>query len=182
MSEPTTAPEPVRPDTQDWTWVVERPCSECGFDPARVSPEALPELIQDAAGRFQLALEEADAGVRREPGRWSAIEYGQHVADVLEVMTDRLRFILDSEGAGATFDSWDGDAAAVEKEYWQANTHVTAILVKERAAAAAEAWAEPAGEQWQWPGTRGDGVTFTAATLGAYLAHELQHHLVDVDG
>src|SRR4051794_791858 len=29
-------PEPVEPDTKDWTWVLDRPCPECGFDPAAV--------------------------------------------------------------------------------------------------------------------------------------------------
>ena len=62
------------------------------------------------------------------------IEYGQHVADVMEVMSDRLKLILESGGRGAQFPDWDQDAAATEKEYWQANSHVTAILVKERAA------------------------------------------------
>ncbi|TBT83357.1 DinB family protein [Propioniciclava sinopodophylli] len=176
-----TAPEPVAPDTKDWTWVLERPCPECGFDPASVVPTSVPRIIVEASDRFGLALEEADAGVRTTPGVWSTVEYGQHVADVLEVMTDRLGLILDAEGAGASFADWDQDAAAVEKEYWKANTHVTAILIKERAAAAAEAWGEPTAEQWEWSGRRGDGVTFTAAALGRYLVHDLLHHLHDVD-
>lgn len=176
----TTAPEPPAPDAKDWAWVVERPCPDCGFNPAKLSPDAIPALVTDAAGRFALALEQPDAGVRTSPGVWSVTEYGQHVADVLEVMTDRLELILEAEGAEASFESWDQDAAALEKEYWQANTHVTAILVKERAAAAASAWAEPDGEQWGWSGVRGDGVRFTAETLGTYLAHELVHHLHDV--
>ena len=179
--EPTTAPDPVAPDTKDWTWVLERPCAECGFDPATVAPDSIPRIVTEASERFELALEQADAGVRTDPQVWSTVEYGQHVADVLEVMTDRLRLILESDGAGAAFEDWDQDAAAVEKEYWKANTHVTAILVKERAAAAAEAWAEPTAAQWEWTGVRSDGSTFTAATLGTYLVHDLLHHLHDVD-
>ncbi|MDO5533859.1 MAG: DinB family protein [Propionibacteriaceae bacterium] len=189
MTEPhagAAAPEPVTPDTQDWTWVLERPCAACGFDPAEVVPTSVPRIIVEASDRFALALEKADAGVRTTPGVWSTVEYGQHVADVLEVMTDRLRLILDGdheghEGAGASFDAWDQDAAAVEKEYWRANTHVTAILIKERAAAAAEAWGEPDADQWTWSGRRSDGVEFTAESLGRYLVHELLHHLHDVD-
>lgn len=177
---PTSPPEPVAGDTKDWTWVLERPCPECGFDPAKVSVERIPDLITDAAGRFALALQQADAGVRTREGVWSTVEYGQHVADVLEVMTDRLEAILAEEGGEARFDDWDQDAAATEKEYWRANTHVTAILVKERAAAAAEAWSEPEGEQWDWPGVRSNGSRFTARTLGTYLVHDLVHHLHDV--
>ena len=29
-----TAPEVPVPDETDWTWVVEEPCDECGFDPS----------------------------------------------------------------------------------------------------------------------------------------------------
>ena len=183
MNEPlqeSSAPEPALPDTKDWTWVVERPCPECGFDPASVTPESIPAIVADAARRFGLALERADADVRPEPRRWSVVEYGQHVADVLEVMAGRLKLILASGGAGAAFDDWDQDAAALEKEYWRANSHVTRILVKERAAAAAKVWAQPTGDQWAWPGTRSNGSQFTAATLGTYLVHDLVHHLHDV--
>ena len=177
----TTTPEPTVPDTKDWTWVLERPCPACGFDPATLVPDSIPRIVVEAAARFALALERPDAGIRSSPRVWSIVEYGQHVADVLEVMTGRLRLILDSGGAGASFDDWDQDAAAVEHEYWKANTHVTAILIKERAAAAAQAWGEPSGEQWGWPGLRSNGSTFTAASLGAYLVHDLMHHLHDVD-
>ena len=83
-------------------------------------------------------------------------------------------------GGGAASAAWAQDAPATEKESWGANPHVTAILVKERAAAAAEAWSEPEGEQWDWPGVRSNGSRFTARTLGTYLVHDLVHHLHDV--
>lgn len=174
-------PEPVEGDSKDWTWVLERPCPDCGFDPAAVDVRAIPEVVRDAARRFTFALERPDAGVRATPGVWSTVEYAQHVADMLEVMTGRLGLILASGGQGAQFNDWDQDAAAIAKEYWKANTHVTAILLKERADAAASGWAEPEGEQWQWPGLRSNGSQFTARTLGAYMVHDLTHHLHDVD-
>lgn len=179
--QPTSAPEAPAPDAKDWTWVLERPCPDCGFDPATVVPTSVPRVLIEAAERFALALERPDAGVRTAPGVWSTVEYGQHVADVMEVMTGRLRLILDSGGAGTSFEDWDQDAAAVEKQYWQANAHVTTILIKERAIGAAEAWGEPTDEQWAWPGTRSNGSEFTAASLGRYLVHDLLHHLHDVD-
>lgn len=180
MSEPTTPPEPTVPDTQDWTWVLETPCPDCGFDPAAVTPDRIPPIIGEVAEAFIRAVERPDASVRPAPRTWSTIEYAQHVADVMEVMTDRLRLILAAGGADAAFDDWDQDVAAVEKEYWQANSHVTAILVKERAAAAQQAWTEPTGNQWGWPGVRSNGSVSTTATLGQYLAHDLVHHAHDV--
>ncbi|MBB1484555.1 DinB family protein [Tessaracoccus sp. MC1865] len=181
MSEPNAPVTPVA-DAKDWTWVTERQCPECGFDPATVSPDDLPALILGAAERFEVAVERKGAEERPWPGTWSPIEYGQHVADVMAVMTERLGLILDSDGAGTEFEDWDQDAAAVEKEYWKANGHATAVLVKERAEAAAKAWAEPVGEQWSWAGLRGNGSEFTAQSLGLYFAHDLIHHLHDVAG
>ena len=47
---PATAPDPDFPpvpaDTKDWTWVMERPCPECGFVAAEVTPDRLPPWRQ----------------------------------------------------------------------------------------------------------------------------------------
>lgn len=157
------------------------PCAECGFDPDSVTPADVPAALSTTAERFALALEQADAGVRTREGVWSTAEYGQHVADVIEVMTDRMKAIRDAEGGEVTFDDWDQDAAAVEKEYDQANTHVTAILVKERAAGAAEEWAALDRSAWEWTGRRSDGTELSITGWAAYLLHELHHHLGDVN-
>lgn len=180
MSESPIPPAPTVPDTKDWTWVTERPCPECGFDPAAVTPESLPDLILAASTRFQQAVERRGAEQRPSPTTWSVIEYGRHVADVCEVMTARLGLILAGGGTGVEFARWDQDAAAAEEEYWRADANATRILIAERAEAAAKAWAEPAGEQWQWSGLRSDGARFTTLSLARYFAHDLIHHLHDV--
>ena len=36
------------------------------------------------------------------------------------------------------------------------------------------------GEQWERPGTRSDGATFTVETFARYFLHDPVHHLVDV--
>lgn len=178
MSE--TSPAPITPDAKDWTWVTERPCPDCGFDPGPVTPATLPPLVVDAAERFARALERRDADVRPAPGTWSPIEYTLHVADVCEVMTARLHAILDSDGAGVEFDDWDQDRAAVDKEYWKSNSHAAQVLVHERAEGAARAWAEVAEDRWEWPGLRSNGSAFTVASLARYFAHDVVHHLHDV--
>ena len=71
-------------------------------------------------------------------------------------------------------------SGVLEKEYWRASSHLSMILVKERAATAAEVRAEPSGDQWGWAGTRSNDSQLTAATLGAYLVHDLVHHLHDL--
>ena len=179
MTDSPIPPQPAEPDTKDWTWVTERPCPECGFDAGSVAPEDLPALILDASARFQRAVERRGAEVRPAPATWSTIEYGRHVADVCEVMTARLGLILAGEGAEAEFADWDQDAAAAN--YWLSDSNATRILIAERAEAAAKAWAEPRDAQWGWPGLRSNGSRFTALSLGRYFAHDLAHHLHDVD-
>jgi len=38
----------IEPDTKDWTWVLERPCPECGFDATAI---AVTELAAQAPPR-----------------------------------------------------------------------------------------------------------------------------------
>ena len=33
----------ITPDTKDWTWVLERPCPECGFEAAAHDVSDLPD-------------------------------------------------------------------------------------------------------------------------------------------
>ncbi len=177
---PDAGPGRSTPDEKDWTWVLRRPCPECGFDPDAVTTDAIPGIVADVAARFAEVLRRPDAGIRPEPGTWSAIEYGRHIADVCDVMTGRLRLILASGGAGASFADWDQDAAAVQQQYWRSTAEETAALLTGRAEEAASAWSEPTADQWTWPGLRSNGSTFTAASLGTYFTHDLTHHLADV--
>lgn len=178
------APLPPPSDDKDWTWVLQRPCPDCGFDAAQVRVDALPEQIREAGARFVAALDRPDAAQRPDPQTWSVIEYGQHVADVCEVMTQRLELILSDGGPDrgpVQFANWDQDATALQKEYWKASASVTAVLVRERSEAAAEAWARPSGDEWSWTALRSNGSEFTAESLGQYFLHDLHHHLKDVN-
>ena len=180
MTDDAPPPADIEPDTKDWLWVLTRRCDECGFNASGPETDDFPALIEELAERIRLALDRPGSHTRPTPHTWSVVEYGQHVADVCEVMRLRLESILDADGAVAEFDSWDADEAAAEKEYWRASGEVTSILLRERAEAAADSFAEPTGDQWTWPGRRGDGAEFTAETLGRYLLHELAHHAHDV--
>ena len=48
-----TTPEPIEPDTKDWTWVLSSACAECGFDAASVQPTDVADRIRD--GKLQAA-------------------------------------------------------------------------------------------------------------------------------
>nr|NLD41407.1 DinB family protein [Actinomycetales bacterium] len=175
-----TPPDRTAPDTKDWTWIRSRRCDECGFDPGEITRGALPELMRSTGERFAAVLLQPGSADRPEPSVWSPIEYGRHTADVCHVMTGRLRLILES-GGEATFENWDGEAAAVTNEYWRAGAEDAANLVRQRSSSAAQAWSRVDSGQWDLVGVRGDGVRFTVWGLGLYLAHELVHHLYDVE-
>ena len=58
----------IEPDTKDWTWVLERPCHECGFDANGVRPvEQLPDLIRENAHGWSDVLADEDVAVRPAP-------------------------------------------------------------------------------------------------------------------
>lgn len=66
----------ITPDTKDWTWVLERPCPECGFDTQGFAVEAVPgmiaagEPVSRVAGRVGYDTPSAFvAAFRRETGQ-----------------------------------------------------------------------------------------------------------------
>jgi len=77
-----TSPAEIEPDTKDWTWVLERACSECGFDANRLEQNQIAGVVRRTALVWQEVL--ADPEVRRRPSPtvWSPLEYGAHCRDV----------------------------------------------------------------------------------------------------
>jgi len=180
MTEPSTDPGPATPDDSDWTWVLRRPCPDCGFDAAALRPEDVPARLRDAAGRYAAVLSREDVGTRPSAGVWSPLEYACHVRDVCDVMRGRIEQILDGGGQLVQFANWDQDATANEKQYWRSDPDVVAREVTDAFEAAAAAYDRPQGEQWDWPALRSNGSRFTATTLAQYFVHDVQHHLWDV--
>ena len=58
-------PDDPVPDDKDWTWVLERPCPECGFDASTLDPSAVADLVRSNASDWQRVL--AGPDVRRRP-------------------------------------------------------------------------------------------------------------------
>ncbi len=168
----------IEPDTKDWTWVVDEPCAQCGFDPATVDPARLPDLLHDSTRGWYDALADADFAVRPAPHVWSRLEYACHVRDVHEIFARRVRRMLEEDDP--TFESWDQDAVAVEARYDLQDPAEVGTELVERAAEAAALYASVTGDQWQRGGRRSDGSTFTVETIGRYHLHDVVHHLWDV--
>ena len=181
MTQPPTDPGPSTPDDADWTWVLTRPCPDCGFDAAAVEPADVPDLLRDAGQRYAAALARDDVRTRPAEGVWSTLEYACHVRDVCDVMRGRLGQILAGDGEVVRFADWDQDETAVEQQYWRSDPDVVAPEVTEAFEGAATAYALPTGTQWEWPALRSNGSEFTARTLALYFTHDIRHHLWDVN-
>lgn len=169
----------IEPDTKSWTWVLERPCPECGFDCRTVRRDDVPAIVREQVPAWRAVLERPDA-MRRPPGddRWSALEYACHVRDVFRLFDERLRLMLDEDDP--QFANWDQDDTAVASRYGEQDPAVVARELAEAAEAVAARFASVRDDQWTRTGTRSDGARFTVESFARYLVHDPVHHLWDV--
>jgi hypothetical protein len=176
----------ITPDTKNWTWVLERPCPECGFEAGAIAPEQVADLLRNNTEAWRALLAAGIAAgtdslrTRPEPAKWSPLEYACHVRDCNEVYFTRVGLMLEQDDP--QYPNWDQDETAVAERYNEQDPEqVLAALVAsaERLAARFEA---VSGEQWQRSGHRSDGSDFTIDTLARYFIHDPIHHFWDVTG
>jgi hypothetical protein len=171
----------ITPDTKDWTWVLQRPCPECGFNTQGFPVEAVPGMIMANAAAWQAALDgAADARTRPEPGKWSPLEYACHVRDVFRLYDQRLELMLGQDDP--LFPNWDQDETAVADRYGEQDPAEVAAALRRAAFAIAGRFEGVTGEQWRRTGRRSDGARFTVETFARYFVHDPVHHLYDVTG
>ena len=177
--ETTSTGDPsIEPDTKDWTWVLDRPCPECGFDSSAVRREEVKNRIYANASAWRRVLEQEGVAERPSGGVWSPLEYACHVRDVHRVFGERVRMLLAVDDP--LFDNWDQDQAAVEGGYRDQDPATVAAELVEGAAAVSRSYASVEGAQWDRPGRRSNGSVFTVDTLARYHLHDVEHHLHDV--
>lgn len=169
----------IIPDTKDWTFVLQRPCDECGFDAASTDPESAGDVVLAAVSRWRSVLGRPGAATRPDASTWSAVEYACHVRDMLDLFAGRLELIRDEDDP--LFENWDQDEAAVAARYDRQSAPEVAVGLA--AAASSFASAVATVTDWSRPGRRSNGSVFTAATLTTYGLHDHEHHLqFDVRG
>ena len=177
MSSPP--PVPV-PDTKDWTWVIHRPCPDCGFDPQAVEHEDVPRLTRRYAEVLRAAAARPTADVRPGPATWSPLEYACHVRDVCDLFARRLHRMLTEDDP--EFADWDQDETALTERYWEQEPQELQQQLRANAENIATAFAGVSAHRWQRPGRRSNGSVFSVDTFARYFLHDLAHHAWDVTG
>jgi hypothetical protein len=168
----------MEPDTKDWTWVLDRPCPECGLDAGALNHDDVPAMLRDNAAAWRAVLVRDDVRTRPDENTWSPLEYAAHVRDTCRVYTERLHLMLTQDGPA--YPNWDQDATAVEDRYGEQDPATVAEELVAAANVLADRFAEVTGDQWQRTGTRSDGARFTVDTFARYFIHDPVHHLHDV--
>lgn len=169
----------IVPDDKDWTWVLDRRCSECGFDASACAEAAVPELTRENANAWKRLLATGRIRAGRPNGStWSSLEYACHVRDVFRRYDQRIAQMQNEDDP--LFPNWDQDASAVNDRY---DTQDPTRVVEELCAAAdalAGRLETISGEVWRRPGCRSDGASFTIGTIARYMIHDPIHHVWDV--
>ncbi len=176
--------EQPRPDTKNWTWVLERPCLACHFEAQTIERYAVGATLRTIVASWRDVLSRGALVPQRPPARadsgpiWSALEYGCHVRDVFVLFAERLQLMLTQDDPA--FANWDQDATALAKRYWEDNPLTVRDALVVAGEALADAFDSVRAEQWARTGTRSDGARFTVESLARYLLHDPLHHLQDV--
>ncbi|HJE51972.1 MAG TPA: DinB family protein [Tessaracoccus flavescens] len=171
----TDAPHPTTPETRDWTIVLTEGCEQCGYVPS--SPHDSSSRLAAAAAEWPTVLASPDVAKRPAPHTWSPLEYAAHARDMVQLLGTRVADMLTTDDP--QFEDWDGDAKAIELEYWKAEPAQIASDIELATRHTRAVLARIGVDDWDRPGHRSDGVAFTVATMCQYLVHDVEHHLMD---
>ena len=169
---------PITPDTKNWTWVLERPCPECGFEAQSFGRDDVGHLIRENTADWQRILARVDVQRRPRADFWSPLEYGCHIRDVYRICDGRLDLMLNE--TDPTFANWDQDATALEDAYDTQDPATVAIELETAAFRIAGRFDAVRDDGWSRRGIRSDGAHFTVESFARYVVHDVTHHLVDV--
>lgn len=154
----------------------------CGFVWDDVGADEVAARVKAAAREIGAHLDAARAVASRraEPARWSMLEYGAHVRDVIINLRDRIilgaveqnpepkRMYADDRVDLGLYAADTVDVVADEL------TTVAALFGRTFDALTPERLARPIHYGWPRPATR------TLLWVGAQTVHETEHHLADV--
>ncbi len=155
-------------------------CEVCGFAWDGVETHEIAPRLGDAAGELAALLrdEPARSHVRPAPDRWSALEYGAHVRDVVLNLRDRI--ILGLAEDNPVPKPMHG-TLRVERLYGLETPEAVAEEIEMAAALFNRSFAGLTADEWDRPIFYGwpREATRTLRWVAAQALHEAQHHLTD---
>ena len=157
-------------------------CDVCGFEWSDVGPKEVPGRLVAAVDSFNEVIIEAGTGARRRPsaGRWSILEYGGHLRDVLIAIRERII-------TACVVDDWTGSSIHREEriELGFYSPDVPAEVVNELSVTSRllvktfeTLRVDQLDRQFTFSAVSPSKVTILWA--GAQGVHECEHHLADV--
>ncbi|HEX3980462.1 MAG TPA: DinB family protein, partial [Acidimicrobiales bacterium] len=151
----------IVPDDKDWTWVLTRPCPECGFDAVSLPRQDIAPLVRSTATQWLAILGMPTAVLRRSArsDRWSTLEYACHVRDVFRIYDERLQLMLTTNEP--TYPNWDQDKSAIDDGYNDQDPVAVAAQLASAADLLATHFDTVVGPAWERRGNRSDGARFT---------------------
>ena len=169
---------------RDWVRIVaaER-CDDCGFVASSVKRDELSGGFRREARLWSALLRGSpDASLRHRPGaqRWSALESGAHVRDVLAIFMERIEMALVE--TNPEFGWWDHEAAVIDLRYNEQRPPAVADAISSNAERLAVVITALDDESWRRTGTRRMREHFTVEGLARFALHESVHHRQDAEG
>lgn len=144
--------------------MLDRVCPDCGFDASNCQAQAVADLIRENADVWdRLRAEGAIHPGRRDPATWSPLEYACHVRDVYRRYDDRIALMLAEHDP--LFPNWDQNASAVEDRYDQQDPKRVVNELRTAAEAIAARLDRVSTREWDRPGRRSDGASFTLDSI-----------------
>lgn len=172
-----TTPD-IEPDTKDWTWVLDEPCPDCGYDAGSSRPGEVATRIRRDADGWVTRLAGTSAKERPTPAVWSVLEYGCHIRDVHRIFDHRVQLMLTEDAP--RFPNWDQDETALADDYPSQDPAAVADELRAAASSVADTYDSVPADAWSRRGLRSNGSEFTIATISLYHLHDVVHHTWDV--
>ncbi len=151
------------------------PCPVCGLDPRTVKPPDASAALRSYPRRYRrlLARVDDDEGARvvterPAPGRWSALEHGAHVADVLGTVEEAVGRIHVHDEPSVEIGVGPPRAGPVDEVLGRIRTASDLLAARVDGIQ---------GRDWQRRGRLATGRPVSAMDLSRHAVHVGTHHL-----
>jgi len=156
-------------------------CARCGFDYQLDAAESAGPAIRSGTDQLaDLLTRDGDLRTRRAPDRWSPLEYGCHVRDVLLVQRERVLAARRTDRP--TFEPMGRDERVDHDGYAEQDPDAVARQLRDAAAMFVNVLARLRADEWKRTLMYSYPVDMERSLrwVAEHTEHEVQHHLLDV--